>query len=488
MSAAGSLNVAALLPEGYPSADRVPYYYPPAPSPDAFEWEGGVAGVQNVITRTQSALALCDRNVDARPARRQGLLATAIHFVRQHASQILEKDVILHGCRVRLWTNSHHLADFWQDNWFSPEEWERSVGLPAPAEPRVLAYALCGVPTEPEGAYYSPAMDTVFLFNTASYEILQNWVLGAVARVLAVETGVHSVHGSCLEYHEQGILLVAPSNSGKSTCCYGLMALSTARFHSDEWVFLRYFWPTPGRQDRLASPQAVTLPDGRRLQGTAAIQWCLAQEQWGPAAVRVEAVNPEGRMLRLRGEDFDFSQPPAAQAYISEKMAYLRTALAQFFPEAESVFSHAKLENVPCVDPSGAPAPPEAEGCPGRPAARSAHCSPFTVCHQGRAMVDPQQLFGRARVWSHPWRGLPLQQVLFLRPGLPGGAAAPLSAGEMAEAFAADPQTACFAADCLPLVQALHKAAPCRTLDPALLAGAGGQGHLFHDPRPPRTA
>src|SRR5439155_19849507 len=93
---------------------------------------------------------------------------------------------------------------------------------------------------EAEAAYYSRKNDTVVFFNTSYYGQLKSWVLGAVGRKLAVDYGIHSIHGAVVTKDGKGVLYIAPTGTGKSTSTYGLMEFPNTRFHSDDWVYVRY--------------------------------------------------------------------------------------------------------------------------------------------------------------------------------------------------------------------------------------------------------
>src|SRR5579863_8804428 len=230
-------------------AEDTLYTFPSAPTAGLAEWPGSPLGVSNTITRTKGRTAVHNKTVDATP----GLLEKLLKSARDHmaaiegkraAGAVRQKDVVIHGIRVRATTNSDHLHDFWMDNWYSPEEWQRLTGTTPAAEPRIMVYALHGVAAEQEAAYYSRAANTIVFFNTSYYGQLKSWVLGAVGRVLAAEYGIHSIHGACVEQAGKGVLYIAPTGTGKSTSSYGLMTYPKTRFHSDDWVYVRYTYTT----------------------------------------------------------------------------------------------------------------------------------------------------------------------------------------------------------------------------------------------------
>src|SRR5512143_3215699 len=222
-------------------SDQPLYEFPPSPHSTAIEWPGTSIGESNTITRTKGRTAVHDKTIDQSAGKRDALVASAEKHMAAHPDECVYKhDVVIHGIRVRAMTNSPHLIDFWIINWSSPEEWQQITRQAPPAEPQVMVYAFGGVEGEPEAAYYSRKTNTIVFFNTSYYGQLKSWVLGAVGRVLAEEYGIHSVHGACVEKDGHGILYIAPTGTGKSTSSYGLMDYPNTRFHSDDWVYIRY--------------------------------------------------------------------------------------------------------------------------------------------------------------------------------------------------------------------------------------------------------
>ena len=327
--------------------DAVEYVFPPPHPPDAIEWPGTPLGLSNTITRTKSRTSVYDKTIDSAPGKREALLNSALQWMVDHPGQTTAFDVVIHGIRVRAYTNSPHLIDFWRDNWFSPNDWQAATGVPPPERPAVTVLAFGGVADQPEAAYYSRAANMVIFFNTSYYGQLKSWVLGAVGRVLADEYGIHSLHCAGVELDGQGVIYIAPTGTGKSTSSYGLMQYPNTRFHSDDWVYVRYLYQT--RDGRLVGPREIATPDGSVVRGYRCFRWL--DEHPGVDAPLV-ALTLDNQDLSLRTSDLDVAAGPRAYAYISEKVFYLRTNLVENFPEAGIDLAHAKLENVPDVTPA----------------------------------------------------------------------------------------------------------------------------------------
>ncbi|SRR5579883_1443854 len=324
------------------------FLFPPASSPDQVEWTGDSIGRSNIITRTRSRTKVHDKVIDRTPGRREHLLNAAIaHVVRSAGREsVYLHDVIIHGIRVRAITNSQHLIEFWRQNWYGPEEWVQTTGSAAPEEPRVVVYALGGVPGEPEAAYYSRATNTVIFFNTSYYGQLKSWVLGAVGRVLAADFGIHSIHGACVERSGEGILYIAPTGTGKSTSSYGLMTYPDTRFHSDDWVYIRY--TRAARSGQRLVPIEIETNKSEIIRGYRCNRWLDEHPSERGIARCLDLANNE---VTIDLGDFDRGRPVEAYAYTSEKIFYLRTNLVENFPDAADAILRADLENVPTATP-----------------------------------------------------------------------------------------------------------------------------------------
>lgn len=139
----------------------------------------------------------------------------------------------INGIIVRLNTNVYHLHDFWVENWY-----------PAPRTHTVLPhgtiYAVDGIEGHEPHAYYNHETRTAIFINTQYYGQCKSWALGMAADILETQHDVHSIHGSCAVVYGKGVVLIAPTGTGKSTHTWGLMQLPDGKIHSDDWLFMTY--------------------------------------------------------------------------------------------------------------------------------------------------------------------------------------------------------------------------------------------------------
>jgi hypothetical protein len=351
--------------------------------------------VSNIITRAKAGIKVHDKTIDARPEKLASLLESCRRAMQ--GADLFINDAIIHGVRVRCNTDSFHLADFWKENWFTPLEWQRETGCRPPAEPQVQIYAFSRVPDEPEAAYYSRKNNTIVFFNTAYYGQLKSWTLGAVGRILAEESGVHSIHGAAVQRNGRGALLIG---AGKSTTACALMDAPGSRLHSDDAVFVRYGYRRP-------SGQVVCPVSAGPAKGHAVFRFIEANRD---ATVLVHSLDHE--RFEMKASDLELDSL-GAYAFISEKNFYIRTNLVAGFPPAFAGLMKSKLENVPNVSPdllaSQAPILP-----PGDARTREAFLRLYAF-DQSRAMLSPAALFGKEQAYTNPMEPLKLDAVFLLR-------------------------------------------------------------------------
>jgi len=321
------------------------YTFPTAPDATSPEWPGTPIGAKNTITRTKGRTLVHDKTVDAKPGLFKRLLANAYEHIATAKETTYSHDVVIHGLRVRAITNSEHLHGYWKDNWYGVDEWQRITGQKPAETPDVLVVALGRVPSEAEAAYYSRQNDTVIFFNTSYYGQLKSWVLGAVGRKLAVEYGIHSIHGAVVTKDGKGILYIAPTGTGKSTSTYGVMEFPGTRFHSDDWVYVRYAYRT--KDGKVFSPARILDGGDEVAKGYQTYAWLEAHRS---SDATVIGRGLDDREVTASARDLDVDHPEA-YAYTSEKVFYLRSNLVENFPQAAFDMVRSRLENAPDVTP-----------------------------------------------------------------------------------------------------------------------------------------
>ncbi len=148
--------------------------------------------------------------------------------------------VSIDGFCMQLFTNSPHLYEFWIENWFSMSRQTRSHG-------RIYAVLDPDFSNGKPHAFYNPETKTAVIFNTEYYGQVKSWALGVTCDIAEDQHDIHSIHGSCIEIQGDGVVLIAPTGTGKSTHSYALLQMKGARLHSDDWIYVRFIGGEKGR-------------------------------------------------------------------------------------------------------------------------------------------------------------------------------------------------------------------------------------------------
>jgi hypothetical protein len=402
-------------------AKRELYTFPTSDDAMSPEWPGTPIGAKNTITRQKGRTPVANKVVDTTPGLFRRLLANSLQHIATSKQPVHTHDVLIHGLRVRAITNSEHLIGYWRDNWYSPEEWTRLTGKTPADSPDVLVVALGRIPTEQEAAYYSRQNDTVVFFNTSYYGQLKSWVLGAVGRKLAVEYGIHSIHGAVVTKDGKGLLYIAPTGTGKSTSTYGVMEFPNTRFHSDDWVYVRYAYPT--KDGARISPARIVVDGEDVARGWQTYRW-LEEHARSDATVIGRAL--DDTEVSVSAKDLDVEHPEA-YAYTSEKVFYLRSNLVENFPQAAYDMIRSRLENAPDVTPEFMR---ENKASIDAVFAKLAGTSPFDkmsddelrttigrffAFENTRAMLDITTVFPKERVFTNPMEPARISAVMLLK-------------------------------------------------------------------------
>ncbi len=135
----------------------------------------------------------------------------------------------IYGCCIKLLTEVEYVKDRWDDNFYTMSEDIRSHGrLIVLEEPR-----------QQMTIKYDPYTKTAFLINVNYYGWIKSLALSIAGDVLEDEHRIYSVHGAAIDIGGQGVSLIAPSGTGKTTHSWGLLRLKNARLISDDWYFVR---------------------------------------------------------------------------------------------------------------------------------------------------------------------------------------------------------------------------------------------------------
>jgi len=140
-----------------------------------------------------------------------------------------EERADIYGCCIKLLTNLKYVKERWDENFYPMSAYIRSHGRLVVMEEK----------DRPLTVLYDPLSKTTFLINVDYYGWIKSIALATAGDILEDEHGINSVHGACLDLGGQGICLIAPPGTGKTTHTYGLLRIPDVRILSDDWFFVR---------------------------------------------------------------------------------------------------------------------------------------------------------------------------------------------------------------------------------------------------------
>ncbi|MBS7640229.1 MAG: aldolase [Candidatus Bathyarchaeia archaeon] len=135
----------------------------------------------------------------------------------------------IYGCCIKLLTDERHVKERWEESFY-------------PMSASIRSHGRLVVTSETDGrmqVLYDPLSKTAFLINVDYYGWVKSIALSVASDILEDEHGINSVHGACIDIDGQGVCLMAPPGTGKTTHTYGLLRLKGVRAVSDDWFFVR---------------------------------------------------------------------------------------------------------------------------------------------------------------------------------------------------------------------------------------------------------
>ncbi|HVL47858.1 MAG TPA: hypothetical protein VM889_04820 [Candidatus Thermoplasmatota archaeon] len=205
-----------------------------------------MASINNHITASQGRVA---STKDVAPAKFEALVAKATSKLTKDTTYVWDANI--NGVIVRLITNSRHQYDFWVSNWWPGPNNDAVL-------PHGIIWSVSGVPGEETHAYYCPDRFQAVFVNTEYYGQCKSWALGIAAHFLEQRYNVHSIHGACADVDGKGVVVVAPTGTGKTTQVNKLFQHARGRVVGDDWIYIKH----PTNIDNIANPiLEVTQPE-----------------------------------------------------------------------------------------------------------------------------------------------------------------------------------------------------------------------------------
>ena len=142
---------------------------------------------------------------------------------------LYEERADIYGCCIKLLTDVKYVKERWEENFYPMSAHIRSHGRMVVTEEK----------DERQRILYDQLSKTAFLVNVDYYGWVKSIALSIASDILEDSHAINSVHGACVDIAGQGVCLIAPSGTGKTTHTYGLLRLKGVRVISDDWFFVR---------------------------------------------------------------------------------------------------------------------------------------------------------------------------------------------------------------------------------------------------------
>ncbi len=175
-------------------------------------------------------------NKNVSPAEFSSILDRAQTALGATGSRSLMAD--LNGIAVELVTNSDHQADFWANNWWP---------APSSTSSEARIYSATGVDGLEPSAYYCPSLHSALFVNTEYYGQCKSWALGIAAAILEQRHNTLSIHGGTALYGEKGVVIIAPTGTGKTTHVFKIFQSQAGKICGDDWAYVKFPDPIPER-------------------------------------------------------------------------------------------------------------------------------------------------------------------------------------------------------------------------------------------------
>ncbi|MEZ7892244.1 MAG: hypothetical protein QMC67_10890 [Candidatus Wallbacteria bacterium] len=333
-----------------------------AAAENLFEYDGLKIGLSNIITASKNLFL-------DRAENKVYVDEYILEKMFSHIKAIEEKekmffcDVIIHGVRVRLTTNSKHLSEFFTENFYNAREYSEQLqayegSYQTSIVPyRINIYAINGIFENNPGYDYNPVTNTIYIFNCSFYKLLFLLVTEAVSKILREERGFFLERSATFEKNKKNFTLIMPEESSDfidsiyNHICFKIMADQSVKLQAmSHNVFRLAFKIKNGGQ--FFSPIKINLADNLIKKGIEAVEFFMQCSRDQELIEKhknavIQALTPSDKKAEFTLADFDFTEKTEIITYSIFKNYYQRTDIIKHYPNSLYQFLHSKLENIP---------------------------------------------------------------------------------------------------------------------------------------------
>jgi len=140
------------------------------------------------------------------------------------------------GAKIQLITNSKHVSEWWQLNWYL---------FDSDSKPDGIVYVIKDVEGYDPHLFYNIKEKKVVAVNTEYYGVAKsNGALG-LASVILEEKGKYPVHGASVGFERDGnflgVVMIAPTGTGKTTQFHELLYnVKKGKVSGDDYIFVSF--------------------------------------------------------------------------------------------------------------------------------------------------------------------------------------------------------------------------------------------------------
>jgi len=184
--------------------------------------------LNNYVTASQGRVG---STKDLKSADLDALLGEVLPVLKHDETYVWDANI--NGIVIRLTTNSRHQYEFWVENWY-PAANDGTV------QPHGFIYSVSGVPKRDAHAFYCLDRNTSVFVNTEYYGQCKSWALGMAAVILERNFNTHSIHGAAAEVGGKGVVIVAPTGTGKTTQVNKIIQHPKGKLLGDDWIYISH--------------------------------------------------------------------------------------------------------------------------------------------------------------------------------------------------------------------------------------------------------
>src|SRR4030066_1805206 len=210
-------------------------------------------------------------------------------LMEKYAERLLyEERADIYGCCIKLLTDIKYVKERWEENFYPMSAHVRSHG-------RIV---VTKENDEKQRVFFDPLSKNALFINVDYYGWIKSIALSVASDILEDSHYINSVHGACVDIDGQGVCLIAPSGTGKTTHTFGLLRLKGVRVISDDWFFVglmadQAFAFSSEKNSYIQADMAEVWGESKKLVDKAEF------DSKGKAVVNVRWIVGKGKMLPM---------------------------------------------------------------------------------------------------------------------------------------------------------------------------------------------